>query len=220
MTMSDFKLAKRKISGTLDHVIGGGGSDIEPTTPRTEIIANALRPCQTREEYVREIHKLWTEAQAKFLAIGRYLVAAKANLDVNGKRGDYERMINNDLPFSRQVAHQLRVVAEAVDSGRLGEDEMPRGYSTAFLLASLPDEQLAVARQRGLVSPAVARARVLEFRRTLMPRDLGQLQRNRERILAEIERRRAEIEALQARLSEIDMTIEGSATELDASAAC
>ena len=220
MTMSDFKLAKRKISGTLDHVIGGGGSDIEPTTPRTEIIANALRPCQTREEYVREIHKLWTEAQAKFLAIGRYLVAAKANLDVNGKRGDYERMINNDLPFSRQVAHQLRVVAEAVDSGRLGEGEMPRGYSTAFLLASLPDEQLTVARQRGLVSPAVARARVLEFRRTLMPRDLGQLQRNRERILAEIERRQAEIKALQARLSEIDMTIEGSATELDASAAC
>ena len=27
--MSDFKLAKRKISGTLDHVIGGAGSDIE-----------------------------------------------------------------------------------------------------------------------------------------------------------------------------------------------
>ena len=57
--MSDFKLAKRKISGTLDHVIGGAGSDIEPTTARTEIIANALRPCQTSDEYVREIRKLW-----------------------------------------------------------------------------------------------------------------------------------------------------------------
>ena len=170
--MSDFKLAKRKISGTLDHVIGGAGSDIESTTARTEIIANALRPCKTSDEYVREIRKLWAEAQAKFLAIGRYLVTAKANLDVYGKRGDYERMIANDLPFSRQIAHQLRVVAEAVDSGRLTEGELPQAYSTAFLLASLPDEQLAVARQRGLVSPLVARARVLEFRRTLMPRDL------------------------------------------------
>jgi hypothetical protein len=216
--MSDFKLAKRKISGTLDHVIGGAGSDIESTTARTEIIANALRPCQTSDEYVREIRKLWAEAQAKFLAIGRYLVTAKANLDVHGKRGDYERMIANDLPFSRQVAHQLRVVAEAVDSGRLAEGEMPQAYSTAFLLASLPDEQLAVARQRGLVSPLVARTRVLEFRRTLMPRDLGHLRRNRERVIAEIERRQAEIEALQARLAEIDMTIEGSATEINAPA--
>ena len=63
--MSDFKLAKRKISGTLDHVIGGAGSDIESTTARTEIIANALRPCKTSDEYVREIRKLWAEAQAK-----------------------------------------------------------------------------------------------------------------------------------------------------------
>jgi chromosome segregation ATPase len=64
----------------------------------------------------------------------------------------------------------------------------------------------------------VARARVLEFRRTLMPRDLGHLRRNRERVIAEIERRQAEIEALQARLAEIDMTIEGSATEINAPA--
>ena len=49
-----------------------------------------------------------------------------------------------------------------------------------------------------------------------MPRDLGHLRRNRERVVAEIERRQAEIEALQARLAEIDMTIEGSATEINA----
>src|SRR5690349_8073042 len=108
--MSGFRLTKKSISATLDQQ-SGGVTPFDHSTARTEIIANSLAPCTDVTDYAREISKLWTEVQAKFLAIGRYLVAARASLT---KRGDYDRLINHELPFARHVAHQLRVVAEAV----------------------------------------------------------------------------------------------------------
>jgi hypothetical protein len=204
--VSGFRMPKKAVSDTLDQRSVAPEAYVGTTT-RTEIISNAMRPCATRADYAREIEKLWHEAQAKFLAIGRYLVAAKANLDLDGQRGDYERFVRNDLPFGRQIAHQLRVVAEAVDGGRLAEQELPRAYSTAFLLASLPDEQLRLARQQGLVAPSTSRPQVVAFRRALVPTDPVRLQRSRDRLLAEIERREAELEALRSQLAEVNLTL-------------
>jgi hypothetical protein len=136
---------------------------------------------------------------------------------VHGEHGDYERMIRDDLPFGRQIAHQLRVVAEAVDHGRLIEEEIPRSYSTVFLLASLDDKHLELARSKGLVRPETTRAQVAAFRRSLVSADPVRLQRNRERLVEEIERREAELRALRTRLAEVDHvldTIDGEAIEV------
>jgi hypothetical protein len=134
--VSGFRMPKKAVSDTLDQRSAAADAYVGTTT-RTEIISNAMRPCATRADYAREIAKLWHEAQAKFLAIGRYPVAAKANLDLDSRHEDYERFVRNDFPFGRQIARQLRAVAAAVDGGRLAEQELPRAYSTAFLRAYL-----------------------------------------------------------------------------------
>jgi hypothetical protein len=57
------------------------------------------------------------------------------------------------------------------------------------------------------VAPTTSRPQVVAFRRALVPTDPLRLQRSRDRLLAEIERREAELEALRSRLAEVDLTL-------------
>jgi hypothetical protein len=127
-------------------------------------LSNALRDLQTEEDVIDEVHLLWGEAQEKLLTIGRYLVKAKEKF-----RGTYEATILPRLPFGKGVAYQLRVVAGAVDDGLILEQELPRSYSTAYQLASLPREDLAQARELNLVRRDVLRREVEAFRVSLRP---------------------------------------------------
>jgi hypothetical protein len=130
-----------------------------PQAERMQSVAIAATELETKAEYVLEIGRLWSQAQDRFLQIGNYLVFAKKKL----KHGEYERMISDELPFQRSVAHALKAVAEAVRDERLFKDELPNSYSTAYLLTSLPDDGIEEARTRGLVGPDVRRSRVAEF---------------------------------------------------------
>ena len=65
----------------------------EPT--RHRILSNTVRDCDSAQEFVAEIEKLWGEAQEKFLTIGRYLVQAKVRL----RHGEFEQMVATQLPF-------------------------------------------------------------------------------------------------------------------------
>jgi hypothetical protein len=119
----------------------------------------------TREEFAARIGVLWKDAQRTFVEIGRHLQRAKVQLP----HGEFEAMIERDLPFGKNAAYKLRVVAEAIDLGRLPSDLAPQDYSTCYLIASLKDEELAVARERNLVRPDVMRADLLAFKRSLKP---------------------------------------------------
>ena len=126
--------------------------------------ASLLRELGTdRASYVREIERLWSEAQERFLTIGRYLVRAKQHLP----HGAFEVMILNELPFGRHVAWQLRTIAVAVDGGRLIERELPRSYTTAYKLAKLEDDALERAKRDGLVRADVTRSEIVAFLRRL-----------------------------------------------------
>jgi hypothetical protein len=57
------------------------------------------------------------------------------------------------------------------------------------------------------VAPSTSRPQVVAFRRALVPTDPVRLQRSRDRLLAEIERREAELEALRSRLAEVNLTL-------------
>ena len=192
-----------------------------PATGRIAELTRAVIPLDDRGSYVAEIAKLWTEAQDRFLTIGRYLVVAKRTL----KHGEFEAMIARDLPFSKATAHQLRAVAEAVDEGRFKEDELPRSYATVYYLTTLSADQLELARERGLVSPETTRPAIISFKRALkegqagamaeLPQDAAGLQR--QRIVAEIKRRQREIEALEVQLARLDASvgiIDGHAVEI------
>jgi hypothetical protein len=156
-------------------------------------------PLGSREEYAKAIGDLWGEARAHFLAIGRYLMLAKRTL----AHGEFEAMIRKDLPFGTHVAYQLREVAEAVDSGRLAEIELPPSYSVVYRLAKLPDAALAAARDWGLVRPNVTRRELEEFARVFRGPSTEQrtaLERRRQRILAQQAKLTEELKRIEVEL--------------------
>jgi hypothetical protein len=173
-----------------------------------------------RARYVREIERLWSEAQERFLTIGRYLVRAKDQLP----HGAFEVMILNELPFGRHVAWQLRTIAIAVDGGRLVEGELPRSYTTAYKLAKLEDDALARAKKDGLVRVDVTRSEIVAFLRRLADEvngrrpTLDRLVEEREALKRRLDFLAEEQRGLKLRLAEIDndlgqKTIEGRAVE-------
>jgi hypothetical protein len=183
---------------------------------RIEVIETSQRELTTRSEFVDVIGRAWSGAQKRFLMIGRYLIQAKARLP----HGDYIDMIERDLPFRRNIAFQLREVAEAIDSGRVAEHEVPPNYSVIYQLVTLSDAELHAARERGMVRPNVTRREIEVFKRSVRTpqrETREELYRRRQRLLAEQERILAELRQIEQELGnrfEDDAVIEGAAVEV------
>jgi hypothetical protein len=126
---------------------------------RQRILSNHVRECQDAGDFVSEIAKLWEEAQAKFLTIGRYLLQAKERLP----HGEFEGMVASQLPFGRSVAYQLRMVAQAVEQRRITENDLPRSYTNAYKLALLDDVDLRRAHDAKVVRHDVTRRELADF---------------------------------------------------------
>lgn len=163
---------------------------------RIERMAEAPMDLLRREEFVQEIATLWRSAQEKFLLIGRYLVQARLRLP----HGEFQAMVENELPFGYQVAYQLRMVAEAVDSGRLPGAKLPPSYATVYQLATLTTEQLRLADQRNLIRPDVTRPEIVRFKRDLRNTAIDHVGR-RESLMAERDRLRDRLAAIDAALA-------------------
>jgi hypothetical protein len=180
-----------------------------PATGRTKILSNSILDLSSEAEVVEEVSKLWGEAQEKFLAIGRYLRRAKDRFP-----GSFERKIVAALPFGKNVAYQLRLVAEAVDTGRFPEEHLPRSYSTAFQLISLPDPDFEEAKRRDLVRNTVTRPEVNAFRKELRDlrgrtsAELGHLEREKSTLLKEAERLRSRQAEIAVRLATIENALQ------------
>jgi hypothetical protein len=193
---------------------------------RDEVIANAVISFRDEQHAVNVITTLWREAQAKFLAIGRNLREAKWRYP-----RAYEKTILPQLPFGRQVAFQLRTIAEAVDGKRFTEVELPHSYSAAYQLAILDDGDLKEARQLGLVRPEVQRRQIEKWKRE---RELNRrlanqgkvavLRDERHKLHDESIRLHERLSVIVSRLTEVDneiavlegtVTIEGQADETD-----
>jgi hypothetical protein len=166
---------------------------------RVEALGNAIVVYDRREDFAREISTLWQRAQSTFLKIGQYLNLAKQRLP----HGEFNTMIERDLPFSPRTAFQIRAAATAVASGRLPLEQLPPNYTTIYYLSTLPDAALEQARQSGLLRPDVRRSEVVAFKKRLQldaetdgepdaaearARRLAELRRQREAIDAEIAR--------------------------------
>jgi hypothetical protein len=204
MALADFAVSKRRSSRLASEAI----EQEIPETGRARILSNAILDLRTENEVVEEVVKLWVEAQEKFLAIGRYLLRAKIKFS-----GSFESHIVANLPFGKNVAYQLRMVAEAVDSGRLPEQDLPRSYATAFQLVSLPAPDFDAARAHGLIRNTVTRPEVNNFRRDLRAQRLNQgdrrlvLSKERVGLRSEIQRMQIRYREVEARLAEIEAEI-------------
>jgi hypothetical protein len=194
MTLSKFAVSKRRVNRMAADALEGEA----PETARTRTLSNSILELRSEGEVVEEVAKLWGEAQEKFLAIGRYLRRAKDRFP-----GSFEKKIIAALPFGKNVAYQLRLVAEAVDNGRLAEEHLPRSYATAFLLVSMPEQDFLEAQKRQLVRASVTRPEVYAFRRELKAFRAGAGDRET-MLLEELRFIRAEAGKLRARYKELD----------------
>jgi hypothetical protein len=170
---------------------------------RADALSNGVIPFQDKDSYVREISRLWRQAQDSFVTIGRYLIEAKRRL----QHGEFEAMVASELPFSKTVAYQLRLAADAILSGRLDKEQVPPSYSTVYLLATLDDSALEKARAERLVRPDVRRSEVVAFRSRLnsaaaesedtrrLRRELAKLEEERARLDDRIREVRAKLES-------------------------
>lgn len=189
---------------------------IVSTTTRSEDFAATIVPLNRPEDYVREIGKLWDEAQRRFLSIGRYLRHA-----IQANRGDFEAKILPQLPFGRAVAYQLREVADAVETGRFREAELPRSYSAAYYLTLIPDQHVPLARNRGLVRPQAARSEIMRFLAEIKPGDASStkrredLLRRRDVLNRQMARIREELADIERELGPEAVVIDGQAESID-----
>jgi hypothetical protein len=162
-----------------------------------------------------EIDNYWLDARKSFLSIGRALLAAEERLS----KEEYERLIvgaDRLLPFGRTVAVQLRAVAKAVEQGRIPKDACPAGYSVAYELSTLSDEDLQVAALRGLIRTDLRRAEIKAFKEEIKAAlkalghriNLVTLQRERALKLRQRERLERELEDINRRLAEIDRILD------------
>jgi hypothetical protein len=164
---------------------------------RAEMLALVPQDCRTPEEFISEISNLWRQTKARFLLIGRYLIAAKERWP----HGEYERNIEEHLPFGPEVARQITAVARAVYlKQRFSEDELPSSYSIAYHLTTLSDEQLAAARSQSLLREDLKRREIIAFKKTTDVRGIIIDQTPG----IDVEALREERRRLMARLDEID----------------
>jgi hypothetical protein len=172
---------------------------------RARILSNTVVARNNAEGYANEIGKLWGEAQQKFLTIGRYLILAKEKLE----HGEFERMVSTMLPFGRNVAHRLRVVAAAVDQGRLLEEALPRSYTVAYGLVILSEREFEEARRRELIRPTLTSRELDLFRREIR-QPVGVERRSV--VLREGVKVVYEMVKLRERMEEIERELGGSVT--------
>jgi hypothetical protein len=102
------------------------------------------------------------------LEMGRALIRAQGSfsqLEWTHLLEGGERILG--IPKTR--ATMYRAIAENIDNGRLPRDVCPESYSSVYLLACLPDWQLKLGIQSGVIRPDVTRAELQSFRRLPPP---------------------------------------------------
>jgi hypothetical protein len=129
---------------------------------------------------VQEISTLWTHIQRSSLAIGEYLLTAKALIEeqartANASIGDmelrvitaanYRRQILSRVPFGDKVAHQLMKAAEFVRENQKLAPRLPWNYSVVYQISTLKPSELEAADSQEVINPGVTREEILTFKR-------------------------------------------------------
>jgi hypothetical protein len=181
---------------------------------RLERWSNSLKDFGAdRAAYAAEVNKLWQQARDKFLVIGRYLMRAKAALD----HGEYEAMVEADLKLGKNIAWQLKAIAEAVDGGRIEESELPRSYATAHKIVRMDDVALERARREfdlaGVGRPEIERF-LWRMEERRQPR-LEFLSRQKAKLARRLDALAREQEDVARKLADIEAELGGKLIVID-----
>ncbi|QCN96645.1 DUF3102 domain-containing protein (plasmid) [Azospirillum argentinense] len=124
---------------------------------------NKPRELATRAEFAKDIRRNWLNALEATVQVGRRLNEAKEKLPY----GEYEAMVEQDLPFKPATARKLREVAAFVDSGKVPLERLPEAYSTVYAIATMPEERRQEALKQGVIRPGMARRELEQFKTPL-----------------------------------------------------
>ncbi|KAA0675675.1 hypothetical protein [Roseomonas genomospecies 6] len=165
------------------------------------------------ESFEEAINRLLEESRERFVLVGEILLDWKASVP----HGQFVKLINERIEagalrnLSYQSANRYMTVAAALRNGFVGPDELPKESEAAYLLTSLKEDELKIAKREGLVRSTVRKAELTAFRKRLRAPSPAPLTDRRTELLREIARakdeerrwaeRRAELEAELAALS-------------------
>jgi hypothetical protein len=162
-----------------------------------EIVNDAARVLVSRQEFADEIGRLWRISQKHFLQIGRYLNQAKDQIP----HGEFEEMIQRDLPFTPAIGRQLRTVALFVDGGAIDVEKLPDSYSTLYQIATLSAEERQLAEEQRLIRPTVTRKEIETLKKSRMNAAKGEPVWTHKALDAELKKLRGQRDVLDSRIA-------------------
>lgn len=114
---------------------------------------------ETRQDFAAAIAALWRAAQENFISIGRRLNEAKMRLP----HGEFEAMVEADMPFDVSTARRFRAVAEAIDNGTAPVAYLPPSPTIIYeVITKTTEQERAEGIKAGVISPTMRRD---DFRR-------------------------------------------------------
>jgi hypothetical protein len=171
-------------------------------------VQNKLDRSTNLEDFVREITTEWINVRQRFLIIGQYLVTAKINLP----HGEYIKMINERLPFGRNVAHQLASVYLSVQNEEVPAEALPSSYTTAYRIVRMDPTTRARAMAEGVITPEVTFKTITRFikeKHSTGADGIQRLHEERAALQRELARIMDRASQIKARLEDIDLELEG-----------
>jgi hypothetical protein len=179
---------------------------------RIDALETVERTLASRTEFTSAIEQAWAGVTRRYILIGRYLIQAKVALP----HGEYEAMLESDLPFNRSTAFKLRKVTEALDAGGIADKELPPNYTLLYEVSTLTKRELAEARARKLIRQDVTRREISEFKAEMRVPRLPAPNRDRAALVRKRDTLREKIAALQEQLRAIEEELGGDVIDVEA----
>jgi hypothetical protein len=108
---------------------------------------------RSREHWAGLITNAWREQLPSIFETGNLLEAAKCELP----HGEFLKMVKERLPFSRQVAHRLMVIADSDNLRNVDvHPHLPVAWTILYQLTKLTEEQFDKGIKSGAIHPAMA----------------------------------------------------------------
>ena len=123
----------------------------------------------TRTDWADQIRARHQATVEGFLDVGRLLIEAKAALP----HGEFEAMVESDLPFGARTAQRLMAIASHPILTRATHvSVLPAAWGTLYELTKLPDDIIEAALADGSITPRMERKDVARLLPAKAPRQI------------------------------------------------
>ncbi|MBF0214857.1 MAG: DUF3102 domain-containing protein [Magnetococcales bacterium] len=142
--------------------IDGATLEGEILSPPTDVVKTGGK--RTVDDFAAWITQSWRESMEGIMETGRRLIEAKKTLP----HGEFDAMIESQLPFSRVTALRLRRIAESDRFSNVSPvKHLPTSYSVLYEMLALPQEDFDRLLDSGAINKDTTRNEIIELRKAL-----------------------------------------------------